>query len=311
MNFLSLEYFLVVAEEKSFSRAADKLFVSQQSLSEHVKKLEQELGAPLFKRGRTLTLTIAGECLLDGAQEILDARTRMIQQIAYVTENRRRKITIAVATFDVPPFLPGLLVRYKETYPNYDAVIVKRQASDIAYSMSGVDLYISFLPLNPDLENIILKSDHFVAIGNRSLFSSTYKDQWPQLENELLEQEDLSIIRDIPFILLYDKNGILSRDLDYIFKLYQITPSIGFQSENNELNSEMCACGSGVMLAPYDFCRRRFRLDAPENKDRYGIYPIRTPGLDSCIAIAHEKGKHLNPAEKQFIELARQYVCDS
>lgn len=311
MNFLSLEYFLVIAEEKSFSRAADKLFVSQQSLSEHVKKLEQELGVPLFKRGRSLTLTIAGECLVSGAQEILDAQTRMLQQIAFVTENRRKKITIAVSTFDVPPFLPELLAKYKAKYPNYDAVVVKRQVSDITYNMNGVDLYISFLPLNPNLENIILRQDYFVAIASKELFSGTYGGKWQKMEQELLAHKNLSVIRDIPFILLYDKNGILSRDLDHIFKTYDITPRVGFQSENNELNAEMCACGTGVMLAPYDYCIRKFRLDSAEKQDRFGIYPIDTPGLDACIAISHEKSKHLTPAEKHFIELARQHLVPS
>lgn len=310
MNFLSLEYFLVIAEEKNFSRAADKLFVSQQSLSEHVKKLEQELGTPLFKRGRSLTLTVAGECLVTGAQEILDAQSRMLQQIAFVTENRRKKITIAVSTFDVPPFLSELLARYKAKYPNYDAVVVKRQVSDIAYNMSGVDLYISFLPLNPNLENIILSQDHFVAIASKELFSQTYGKKWKKLEQELQSHEALSVIRDIPFILLYDKNGILSRDLDHIFKTYHITPRVGFQSENNELNAEMCACGMGVMLAPYDYCIRKFRLDSDEKRNQFGIYPIQTPGLDACIAISYEKGRHLNPAEKHFIELARQYLSN-
>ena len=195
MNFLSLEYFLVIAEEKNFSRAADKLFVSQQSLSEHVKKLEQELGTPLFKRGRSLTLTVAGECLVTGAQEILDAQSRMLQQIAFVTENRRKKITIAVSTFDVPPFLPELLARYKAKYPNYDAVVVKRQVSDIAYNMSGVDLYISFLPLNPNLENIILSQDHFVAIASKELFSQTYGKKWKKLEQELQSHLSCSTTR--------------------------------------------------------------------------------------------------------------------
>lgn len=311
MNFLSLEYFLVIAEEKSFSRAADKLFVSQQSLSEHVKKLEQELGVPLFKRGRSLSLTVAGECLVSGAQEILDAQTRMLQQIAFVTENRRKKITIAVSTFDVPPFLPELLSKYKAKYPNYDAVVVKRQASDIAYNMNGVDLYLSFLPLNPSLENIILSQDHFVAIGLKELFTNTYGGKWQKMEQELLAHKKLSVIRDIPFIMLYDKNGILSRDLDHIFKTYDITPRVGFQSENNELNAEMCACGAGVMLAPYDYCIRKFRLDTTEKRNQFGIYPIDTPDLDACIAISHEKGKHLTPAEKHFIELARQHLIPS
>ena len=308
MNFLSLEYFLVVAEEKNFSRAADKLFVSQQSLSEHIKKLELELGTPVFKRGRSLALTVAGECLFEGAREIIDVRNHMLQQITLVTEGRRKKMTIAVSTFDVPPFLPGLLTKFKSEYPEYEAIVVKRQASDIAYNMNGVDLYISFLPLNQDLENIILMSDHFVAIAHKQLFSDTYGSRFKKIEAELLAHGSLSVIKDIPFILLYDKNGILSRDLNHIFKYYDITPKVGFQSENNELNAEMCTCGAGVMLAPYDYCVRKFKLNSKDIAEQFCIYPIQTPGLEACLAISYEKGKRLNPIEKNFIELMKKHL---
>lgn len=69
MNFLNIKYFIAIAEEQNISAAARKLYVSQQSLSEHLKKLETEIGAPLFIRGNTITLTVAGECFLDGAKE--------------------------------------------------------------------------------------------------------------------------------------------------------------------------------------------------------------------------------------------------
>ena len=54
MNILSVQYFLAVIEEGNISAAARKLIISQQTLSEHVKKLETELGTPLFKRGRQI-----------------------------------------------------------------------------------------------------------------------------------------------------------------------------------------------------------------------------------------------------------------
>ena len=61
MNFLNIKYFIAIAEEESISAAARKLFVSQQSLSEHLKKLENQIGVPLFNRETPLSLTVAGE----------------------------------------------------------------------------------------------------------------------------------------------------------------------------------------------------------------------------------------------------------
>lgn len=62
MNFQNIEYFLAVAEYGNFTKAARSLYISQQSLSENIKRLEEEIGTPLLVRGKTVTLTRAGEC---------------------------------------------------------------------------------------------------------------------------------------------------------------------------------------------------------------------------------------------------------
>ncbi|MCD8115916.1 MAG: LysR family transcriptional regulator [Oscillospiraceae bacterium] len=77
MNFLTLRYFQAVAQERSFKGAAGRLGLSQQTLSEHIRRLEEELGADLFSRTRPLTLTEAGERLMLGAEEILSAKSRL------------------------------------------------------------------------------------------------------------------------------------------------------------------------------------------------------------------------------------------
>ena len=63
INFLNLEYFLVAAEELNFTKAAKKLFISQQSLSNHISNMEKEFDVILFNRTTPLTLTYAGQAL--------------------------------------------------------------------------------------------------------------------------------------------------------------------------------------------------------------------------------------------------------
>ena len=74
INFLNLEYFLVAAEELNFTRAARKLYISQQSLSNHISNLEKEFDVILFNRTSPLTLTYAGRALKTRARELLDLR---------------------------------------------------------------------------------------------------------------------------------------------------------------------------------------------------------------------------------------------
>ena len=70
INFLNLEYFLVAAEELNFTKAAKKLFISQQSLSNHISNMEKEFDVILFNRTTPLTLTYAGQALKEKAKQM-------------------------------------------------------------------------------------------------------------------------------------------------------------------------------------------------------------------------------------------------
>lgn len=85
MNLQSMEYIIAISEEKSLSRAAERLLISQAALSQHLKKLEIELDAKLFERqhGR-LALTDAGRVYVNGARRVLDIYNKALYQIYHM-----------------------------------------------------------------------------------------------------------------------------------------------------------------------------------------------------------------------------------
>ena len=122
MNILSVQYFLAVVEEGNISAAARKLFISQQTLSEHVKKLEAELGTPLFKRGRNLALTLAGESFVYNARELIKQYDTLLNDVQSITQERRSRITIAIPTYSTPVALTDIIMNYQAKYPQYEVV---------------------------------------------------------------------------------------------------------------------------------------------------------------------------------------------
>lgn len=311
MNFLNIKYFMAIAEERNISAAARKLYVSQQSLSEHLKKLEAEIGAPLFTRGNTITLTVAGECFLEGSKEIMASYNRMLSNIDAVTEHRRSKITIGVPTYMDPPFLADLLAQFSEHYPQYDVTVVKRQHADISHNLRGVDLYISYLPVPEELESTsILEDDPYCVSFHRNLAVRIYGDAWPALEKKLLDTHDLSLLKDMPFILLRDRNGQLATDMDNIFAEYGISPIAGFTSENGHLNIRMCQKGFGCLLAPENTIRHYFSVKGDDFSKDMLCCPIDVTSFRTYQAICYEKGLHLHPAEICFINEARSFLSD-
>ncbi len=311
MNFLNIKYFLTIAEEKSISAAARKLYVSQQSLSEHLKKLENELGVPLFERGGTLRLTVAGECFLEGSKELITTYNRMLSNIDAVTVRRRSKIAIGVPTYGEPPYLADLLVRYNTAYPQYEVSVVKRLHSDISHNMNGVDLYLSWLPLDEDLESVpILDPDPYCVFFRRSLAERIYANQWPSVAENLSASHDLSLLSEMPFLLLYDRLGHLSSDIDRIFKQFQFTPLSGFASENYLLNADLCLRGTGCLLGTSSFIRHYYSRAEPSLLRDMLCYPLEVTGFRPLLAVCYQKGKHLHDAEICFIKEMSDFLAN-
>ena len=86
MNFQHLKYFLTVAEELNITRAAERLYISQQSLSNHIANLERELDVKLFTRSPKLSLTYAGGLLVDTATEILDLHRQYLSKVGDINK---------------------------------------------------------------------------------------------------------------------------------------------------------------------------------------------------------------------------------
>lgn len=85
VNLQNMEYIIAISEEKSLSRAADRLLLSQAALSQHLKKVEQELDAKLFQRQHgQLLLTDAGRVYVNGARRILDLYNKALYEVYHM-----------------------------------------------------------------------------------------------------------------------------------------------------------------------------------------------------------------------------------
>lgn len=309
MNFTNINYFLAIVEEGSISAAARKLYISQQALSEQLKKMEAEVGAPLLKRGRGSELTVAGECLYRDGRDLLRIYSSMMEDIRDVTLSRKRKITLGIPTFWTPPCLPALLARLHEKYPEYEIAVVKRQHTDIAHHMDGVDLYFSPLPLSPHLENhILLDSDPFHVTFQRKLAEEIYGSRWEAVEAELVRTRDLSVLQEMPFIVLRDRYGQLVQSLSLIFDEYHFSPAVGFSSESFDLNEHACINGQGCLLTTESHTKWWRLQNARARTGELLSYPIRVTSFETKMAISYRKGLHLHTEEIRILQEMQNLV---
>ena len=91
MNLLNLEYFLVAAEELNFTKAAKRLYITQQSLSNHIAKLESYFGADLFDRTPPMTLTNAGLCLVRHAKRLMQSTDELEREMQDIKQGLQKQ----------------------------------------------------------------------------------------------------------------------------------------------------------------------------------------------------------------------------
>jgi DNA-binding transcriptional LysR family regulator len=154
MDLVSLHVFLTVAEEKSFSRAAEKLFRTQPAVSIAVRKLEEWVGQPLFVRGsRTGQLTEAGTLLKEYAERMLNLREEIRRGVEDLQKLHRGEVSIGVNESSVHALLPALAV-YRRKYPKIQVRIHRAFSRDVPTEILNYRLdfgVVTFRPLDPNL----------------------------------------------------------------------------------------------------------------------------------------------------------------
>jgi DNA-binding transcriptional LysR family regulator len=169
MDLFQLEIFLTVAREGSFSRAAEKLYRTQPAISQAIRKLEREVGEPLFDRSsRDGIMTDAGYLLEEYAQKLLNLRSEARVALKELREMHKGKLTIAANEFTCLYLLPTL-AEFRKLYPMVKVTAHRALASRIPADVlkHSAELgVLSFNPEEPMLRSIVVYRDELSFIVN-------------------------------------------------------------------------------------------------------------------------------------------------
>jgi DNA-binding transcriptional LysR family regulator len=161
MNFKQLTYFIAVAEELHFGRAAERLDMAQPPLSRQIKQLEEELGAVLFNRGRSaVTLTQAGERLLTRGKSIMSQieDTRLeVRRLGQGAEGRLRIGFVGSSTFGI---LPNIIRSFRANYPDVNLSLNPMNTADLHRALVAREVDIAFA--RPTLKAPEIISKHLI-----------------------------------------------------------------------------------------------------------------------------------------------------
>src|SRR6266403_3281503 len=167
MDINQFEVFLAVAQEKSYSRAAEALHRTQPAVSQAIRRLETELGEPLFDRSsKDGTLTAAGRVLFDFAQQMINLRHHAHTAIRELRDLHRGKLSLGANEYTVMSLLP-LIPIFRARHPHIKIEVKRSLASRIPGEVLGRDVEIgvvSFKPTDTSLKAVPLVTDELALI---------------------------------------------------------------------------------------------------------------------------------------------------
>jgi DNA-binding transcriptional LysR family regulator len=250
MDLNHLEYFVAISEEKNISRAAEKLFVSQPTLSRYLLTLEEELGTPLFNRIKnSLILTYAGEVYLDSAKEILNIQKQTHHEIEDIIDFKKGHISIGIPAERGATIIPSVFPLFHEKYPGIEIDFIEDSTSNL--ELLTLQGHIDFSIIvhyghETQLDYEVLCHEEFILAVPKShrlanLFQSDTLQKRPVV--------DLALFKNEPFILM--KPGTKNRKMtDDIFKDAGFSPKVFLETLSIYTVQNTAATGVALALLP-------------------------------------------------------------
>ncbi len=245
MEIHQLRYFLAVARTANFSRAAEQCRVAQPSLSQQIKKLEDELGERLFERTkRAVSVTPAGERLRAHAERVLD---ELEQAKASVCEGGgvvRGRVVLGVLPTVAPFYLPERLRAFSAEYPEVEVVINEDTTAQLVKAVLAKEIDLALVSLPVDQRGLttvtLFEEPLLAALPAGHALAKKRKLTLADLENE-------------SFILMKEGHCLAGQALAFC-RMEGFAPKVSFRSAQIETMRAFVAAGWGVSVVPQMAC---------------------------------------------------------
>lgn len=302
INLREMEYLLMVAQVGNITKAAEKLYIAQPSLSQAIKRIEKELGSTLFFRNKTsIEPTAAGKLFLESCKQILSTMDDTKQNMDELSQMRSGLLQFGTPYHIGTHLLPQLLKIYHREFPGISLSLYEGNSMELEQMIADnqIDMAILPLPLNkPSLTAMpILSCRHVLVVSkddplNKLAHQACATEKYPRF--------DLRNAAHSNFLL--GKSGQRSEHVaNIVFKNAGISPNIVMRSRNLETLRRIAAAGYGLALIPEIF------LDLTPSDYEVNYYYL-PPEQDYIwtIALVYNPMRVLPQAAKKFIEITKQ-----
>lgn len=249
MNTKQLEYVLVLSLEGSFSGAADRLNISQPSLSQYIKKIETEVGMPLFERtGGNVRLTDAGRVYVEAGKKILDLEHQMNAEIGDIAAYRTGSLVIGTSPFRSAAMMPEIAKYFRTVYPGMHLVVEELQTEELldGTERGEFDFCLTLRPSDDrgfayekvmEEELVLAVPSSYAPIPS----VSCGKRKYPAV--------DAKALNGMQFVMITETQ-VMQRALDALCRDYELTVGKAAVVKSLEAQIAMVRAGIGMALVP-------------------------------------------------------------
>ena len=297
MDLHQLEYVIAIADEKGISRAADKLHITQSTLSQFLGKLEGELGVRLFDRRRNeMVLTYAGQLYVDTCRQMLRERRELYNQMADLMESRTGSFSIGITPQWGAVAYAHIFQPFHQIYPRIRISVKEETAMPLIQMLQEgqVDMAVIHLTDNTalPLESILLHAEELLLAIPRAHADALHipqtKNKLPSVEIELLAAEPM----------IFSQNGTTIRKLEeQCFSSKKISPNVAAEVNSHPASLILVEQGVGSTFVPVSCA-------SPSDKI---VFAHAVPTVQWFVVIAFRKGFVPRQSERHFIKLAKEY----
>ncbi|MCS2156701.1 LysR family transcriptional regulator [Scandinavium sp. H11S7] len=247
MDIRTLRYFVEVVRQQSFTRAAEKLFVTQPTISKMLKNLEDDLNCTLLIRdGRKLLLTDTGRVVFERGLAILAEFRQLEAELSDINHLQKGLLRLGIPPM-VGMLMAGPISLFRQRYPGVELKIAEFGGLTVQQAvMNGeLDVAMTALPVDEEsgLSTLPLFSHPLCVLVPKS-------GEWLHVESMSPEQ-----LAAHP-LLIYNEDFALSRQLMTLFAEHDVKPRIAVRSGQWDFLAAMVQAGVGVAILPEPICQR-------------------------------------------------------
>ena len=308
-----LQYFQRVAQTLNVSQAAKDLFISQQGLSYQIKLLEKELGVKLFERKPKLSLTPAGESLLNSVCKIIEIEGAAREKLREIAIENKGLLKIGITSSRSMNVLPEVIQAYSKLQPDISIHVVDGVVSrfEEMLEQGQIDCFIAVGAVRKPYfcQEVLFSEKCLLALSNR-LLKHYFPEEYPACIDRFAEGIDLRRIQNVP-IMIPALNSRVFAPLKAYLNQNDLVLNTLVTTNNSMLRFRLTSLGVGAAVVFSSFLKLLEVMNPPENSDGYvHVFPITNVTMTNYVSIVYRQSPYEPQYLKDFIRTAAELYHD-